>query len=266
MATAQSVRQRLFVDQAAARRIDDKRAGLEQRQFAGTDKVAGVFIERAVQRERVDLREQFIQWHAVGAGRAPGNCAQHHAHAKGLGQARHGTAQFAMAEQAKGFALQLDNRVVQQAELLGLLPLACGNVPLVVVQACRQVKQQHDRVLCHRRCAVALAVAHGNAVGAGGGEVDIVGAGSRYKDQLELGAGLQGFGVEGDLVTDRHLCTLQALDHVLWRGMCVQLQVAEAVAQFAEVQVPKVQGRVIKEDGAAIVRHQLYLLRQGSKA
>jgi len=34
----------------------------------------------------------------------------------------------------------------------------------------------------------------------------------------------------------------------------------------AEVEISKVEGRVIKEDGAAIVRHQLYLLRQGSKA
>ena len=99
-------------------------------------------------------------------------------------------------------------------------------------------------------------------VGRGGDD----GAGGRHQNQLEFRAGRQGFAVERDFVTDRHLRALQVLDHILRRGACQQLQVAETVSQLAEIEVAQIQGRVIKEDGAAIVRHQLYLLRQGSKA
>jgi hypothetical protein len=90
---------------------------------------------------------------------------------------------------------------------------------LIVLQARRQVEQQHDRVLRHRRRAVALAVAHGDAVGAGGFKVDVVGAGGRHQDQLELRAGRQGFGVEGILLLIATWTPCSAFDHILWRGL-----------------------------------------------
>jgi hypothetical protein len=95
-------------------------------------------------------------------------------------------------------------------------------------------------------------------VGAGGFKVDVVGAGGGDQDQLELRAGGQG-GVEQDFIADDDAGALQAFDDVVWRGVCMQLQLAEACAG-AEVKVAEVQRRVIKEDGAASVRHQLYLL------
>ena len=156
--------------------------------------------------------------------------------------------------------------MVQQAKLFGLLPFACGHILLIVLQARGEVEQQHDRMLCHRRRAIALAVAHGNPLGAGGFKVDIVGAGGRHQDQLELGAGGQGLGRERDFIADGDVGALQALQHIFWRGLFKQLQLAEAVMQTAEVEVTQVQGRVVEEDGAAIVHDQLYLLRGGSKA
>ncbi|VVO42533.1 hypothetical protein PS708_06008 [Pseudomonas fluorescens] len=130
-----------------------------------------------MQGQRVHLRQQFIQRHAVSAGRASRNSAEQDTHAEGFSQSRDCAAQFTVAEQAEGLAFQLDNRVVQQAELFGLLPLAGADIPLIILQARRQVEQQHDRVLRHRRRAIALAVAHGDAMGAGGFEVDVIGAG-----------------------------------------------------------------------------------------
>ena len=64
-----------------------------------------------------DLGQQFVERKAPGAGRAPGDLADQHAHAEGFGQFRHRAAQLAVTEQAKGLAFQLDNRKVQQAEL-----------------------------------------------------------------------------------------------------------------------------------------------------
>ena len=53
---------------------------------------------------------------------------------------------------------------------------------------------------------------------------------------------------------------LQAFDHLVGQGLGEQLQFAEAGAQRAEVEIAEVQGRMIEENGAASVRHQLYLL------
>ena len=103
-------------------------------------------------------------------------------------------------------------------------------------------------------------------MGAGGFKVDVIGAGGRHQDQLELGAGRQGLGRERDFVADGDLGALQALQNIFWRGLFKQLKLAEAVMQTAEVEVAQVQGRVVEEDGAAIVHDQLYLLRRGSKA
>eukprot|EP01132_Coremiostelium_polycephalum_P018795 gene18794-biopygen10190 len=266
MTAAQGIGQGVFIDQTTAGRVDDEGARLEQGEFTGTDKVTGVLVQRAVQGQRVDLRQQFVQRHAIGTCRAAWNRTQDHAHTEGFSQARNGAAQLTMAQQAEGFAFQLNDRMVQQAELLGLLPKPRLHVPLIVVQARHKIEQQHDRMLRHRRRAVTLAIAYGNAVGAGGDQVDVVGAGGGHQDQLQLGAGRQGLGIQRDLVADGHLRALQAFDNVFGCGLLVQAQLAEECPQPAEVQVPEVQGRVIKEDGAAIVRHQLYLLRRDSKA
>jgi hypothetical protein len=44
------------------------------------------------------------------------------------------------------------------------------------------------------------------------------------------------------------------------RGLREQLQVAEALAKWVEIEIAEVQGRMVEENGAARVRHQLYLL------
>jgi len=144
-----------------------------------------------------------------------------------------------MPEQTEGFALQLDDRVVQQAELLGGLPFARADIPLIVLQPRRQVEQQHDRMLRHRRRAVALAVTDGDAMGAGSFKVDVIGAGGRHQDQFEFGAGGQGFAVERNLVADSDLGALQAFDHILRRGLLKQLQLAETVVQLTEIEIPR---------------------------
>ncbi|MNN50739.1 hypothetical protein D3C81_1653410 [compost metagenome] len=144
----------------------------------------GVLVQRAVQGQGVDLRQQLVQRQPVGALRAARDLPAQYAHAEGFGQPRHCAAQFAVAEQAEGFALQFDDRKVQQAELAGLGPLAIGHRLVVVAQPGGQGQQQGQGMLGDRRRAVALAVTHGDALGAGGGQVDIVGAGGGHQDQL----------------------------------------------------------------------------------
>ncbi|MNE83716.1 hypothetical protein D3C80_1805550 [compost metagenome] len=76
MTVAQGVGEGLFVDQAAAGGVDHEGTGLHGRQFTGADEVSSVFVERAVQGQCVNLRQQFFQRQTVGPGRAPRDLAE----------------------------------------------------------------------------------------------------------------------------------------------------------------------------------------------
>ncbi|MCY1507708.1 hypothetical protein D9M68_419920 [compost metagenome] len=215
-----------------------------------------------MQGQGIDPRQQLGQGQAVIPRRPAGQGAEQHLHAEGLGQAAHGAAQFAVAEQAEGLALQLDYGEVQQAELARRLPAVMAHGVAVVGEACGQVEQQHQGVLGHGRGAVALAVAHGHAMGAGGGEVDVVGAGGADQDQLQFRQGGNGGSVDQHLVADGNLCAPQAFQHIPVAGLVVQCEFAENLAQRTQVEVPEVEGGMVEEDGAGAVRHQLYLFSE----
>ncbi|MNH30942.1 hypothetical protein D3C79_912670 [compost metagenome] len=86
-------------------------------------------------------------------------------------------------------------------------------------------------MLCHRGRAVALAIADGDALGTGGSQVDVVGAGGGHQDQLELWVGRQGVGVEHDLVADHRNGALQALGYLIRAGGVVQFERVELALQ-----------------------------------
>jgi hypothetical protein len=255
---AQGVGQRLFVDQPAARRVDQKCAGLHQLQFARADQVAGLLGQRAMQCQRIDLRQQLLQIQASRTWRTPRQVAGQDVHAEGFGQARHGAAEFAVTKQAERLPLQLDDWEIQQTELPALLPAPAGDGGLVVRQAGSQSQQQHQRVLGHGRRAVRLAIADGDAAPARRFQVDVVGAGGGDQDQLEVGAAGERFVGQGELVDDRHLRTLQALDDLLRRALRVADQLVEGGPQRGEIEITLVKRGEIEENGA-IKGHQLYL-------
>ena len=259
MSGAQGVGQGLFVDQAAAGGIDDKGRGFHQAEFAGTDQVQGVAVQRAMQGQSIDLRQQLIQRQTICPWRPAWQLAEQHAHAEGFGQPGHRAAQLAVAEQAEGLAMQLDDRVVEQAELRRLLPAAGAYIRLVVGQAGGQGEQQHQGVLSHRWGAIALAITHHHAVGTGGSQVEGVGAGGCDQYQPEVGAGGKHLGVEGHLVADSHLSALQAFDGLGLAALWVQLQFGKALLQGRKIEVAQVEGAVVEKYRAGTVAHQLYL-------
>lgn len=57
----QCIGQRLLVDQAATRRVDDDRRGFETRQRVAVQRVARVRAQRPVQRHHVGHRQQFVE-------------------------------------------------------------------------------------------------------------------------------------------------------------------------------------------------------------
>ncbi|MCY1536859.1 hypothetical protein D9M68_723310 [compost metagenome] len=222
--TAQGVGQRLFVDQAATGGVDQKCARFHQAQLVFADQVQGVGIQGAMQGQGIHLRQQFLQWQAVLTRRAPRQLAEQYAHAKRFGQPGDCATQLAMAKQAEGFAFQLDDGVIQQAELLRLLPASRTHVQLVVRQAGRQGEQQHQRMLGHRWSAISLAVADDHTLLARSGQIDVVGAGGGDQYQFQFGAGGKGFGIQDHLVADRYLGALQAFDDLFGCALPMQLQ------------------------------------------
>ncbi len=134
MASAQGIGQCLFVHQPASGGVDQEGGRLHQLQLPGTDEIARLFGQRAMQGQCIDLWQQLVQVEAIRALRPSRQVADQHPHAQGFGQLRHGTAQLAMPEQAEGLAVQLDDREVEQAELSAFLPASAGDGSLVVGQ------------------------------------------------------------------------------------------------------------------------------------
>src|SRR5690606_1207194 len=97
-----------------------------------------------MQAQGIDVRQEVRQGQMVRASRASRQLAEQYAHAERFGQAAHGAAQLTMAEQAEGLAFQFDDREIQQAELLGLLPAPSTYRRVVVRQSRGQGKQEHQ--------------------------------------------------------------------------------------------------------------------------
>jgi len=76
-------------------------------------------------------------------------------------------------------------------------------------------------VLGDRGCAVATAVADGDAARPRRIEIDVVGAGRRDQDQFQRRSGIERFGAQQRLVGDDDLTAGQTLHHRFDRGMAV---------------------------------------------
>ena len=155
-----------------------------------------------------------------------------------------------MAGQPELLAGELDDRVVQQAELAALLPAALGDRRLIIRKAGCQRQQQRQRMLRDRRRAVRLAIAHGYAQSTGGSQVDVVDARGGDQNQLQVRAGGKRLVAHRDLVDDGHLGTAQSLDDVLCWGLLVTVEGLEGIAQGGEIQVALVERGEVEKDGA----------------
>ena len=177
-ALAQRALQRRKIDQAAACRVDQERAGLERRERCLVQQVSGLLGERAVQAERVRLRQQRRQ-----IGRTPQpdpelgairqiRVVERDVHVQRTGPARRGGADPAEPDDAEAGAAQPPDqrraRPVPAAMGIGQEPL------LVRDQAARQAQQQRDRVIGDLGRAVVRHVAHRDAAGAARREIDLV--------------------------------------------------------------------------------------------
>ena len=108
-------------------------------------------------------------------------------------------------------------------------------------------------MLGDRGCAVALAVAHGNAEALRGVQVDIVGAGGGHQNQFEVRQSRQGFGSQRHFVADGHLCALQAFDYLSGMAGVVLGQAGEGLLQWGQIEIPQIERSAVEKDGMTTV-------------
>ena len=124
-----------------------------------------------------------------GCRAPPGRFGDQHFHAeRQRGRARDGLAQHAVPDDAEPAAGQFAQRIVEQQNCSPRCHAPERTSSVVLAQALVQQQQHAERVLHHRRRAVVAQVADADAALACRLEVDIVGAGRRQHQQLQLGA------------------------------------------------------------------------------
>ena len=186
MTAVERVLQRRFVDQPAARAIDDAHALLGLRQRLAAEDAAGLVGQRRVQRDEVGAGEQLVQLDLVDAkfDRAFGRQERvvgddlHLQAVRAVGDDR---ADIAAADQAERLAGELD------AHEPVLLPLA-GLRGLVRLRDLAGEREQHrDRMFGGGDRIAERRVHDDDAARRGGGHVDRVDADAGAADDLQRG-------------------------------------------------------------------------------
>jgi hypothetical protein len=113
-----------------------------------------------------------------------------------------------------------------------------------------QVEDQGERQLRHRLGGVAGDVGHGDAAGAGGGEVDDVGAGGADAHVAQLRERREGLGADHRLVGDDGLGAAGPLDDGARGGPGMDHQLAQAGQGLPGVVLSLIGGEAVQDDDA----------------
>ena len=217
-ALLQRLHQSPLVHQSTPRRIDQNGRALHSAELLDADHVASVRGQRHVQRDHVALGQHLIErgeYHPRRLGRCV--IGEQHPHAEAAGDIRRSLAEHAFADDAEGRAVQITDRVVEEAELIDLLPAALFHIFAVCDEVAPQRRDQRERVLGHGVYRVVADVRDRDAVGLAVSDIDHVVAGGGDRNQLQLRQAPQRFGAQRHLVSDGNGGLLQPL-HELARA------------------------------------------------
>ncbi len=208
--------QRRLVDDAAARGVDQQRTRLHRAQFRFADQPLGRRRQRAVQCQGVGFAQHLLEIGVAGARRRHALVlGAQHAHAEGTGEAGDAAAQAAAADDAERGAVEVADRVVEQAELVRLLPAPGLHRGTPGDQVARQREQQRKDVLGHGVLGIAAHVGDDDAALAAGVEVDDVGAGRGHCDHFQVRQRVDRNRRQRRLVDDGDGGALQPLDDLV---------------------------------------------------
>ena len=232
----QRVGEGVEVHQSASGHVHQPGGGLHPAQTLAVDQILGLRRERRMQAEHIGLAQgglQFIGGAAAGEGDA--------LHAKGLTDRQHPPADVTRPQHHQGLPGQFVEFRFDHREHGAALPTALGQLPAALLHLAAEFKDQRPGDLHHRSAAVAAGVLHADAQLAAGLLIHLVGAGGGHTDQPQLGQLPQQRRIEADLVGDRNLSTLQALQPLLGGGGRPGFKPAP-VAQRRQIHRPKAEG------------------------
>ena len=251
LAAVQRVGQILFHHQLATAVVDDDHAVLHFFNIGLVDDALSLREQGAVQGDHVGSMQQSVQIHIIPNflpvlpdAAAVGNDL----HAQGSGNAACSLADAAEADDAHGFALQLDQGGVPEAPVRVGRPAALMDGLAVVGHMVADLQQQRDGKLGHGGGAVGGHVADGDSLLRGGPAVDHVVARGQNGDESDVGAGLQHPFADGHLVDEHHLGVADPLyDLVLTAGPVIDRQFPK-FPQAVPAQIAGVLGVSVKHD------------------
>ncbi|MPM85977.1 hypothetical protein SDC9_133060 [bioreactor metagenome] len=169
-----------------------------------------------MQRDDIGFAQYAVKRRVAGTNGA-GSLAfgEQHAHAEGRGQPGDAAAEASLADDAERRAVEVADRMSEQAELLGTLPSPFGERLAIGEQVARQGEHHHEHVFGNGAAGIVAHIGDDDAAFAAGLQVDVVGARGRYGDHLQPGQGGDQRARQRQLVDDRDRAIAQALEHVL---------------------------------------------------
>ena len=246
----QRARERCRIHERTAGGVHEHRVRLHQRELALADQVLRRGRDRAVQRERVHLRQQCVQVDAARFRRTADAIREPHVHPERRRDLGDAAAERAVADDPERAARELANRVIEHRELIRALPRAGLQRAIVLAHLVREREQHGPHVLHDGGRAVVADVAHGDAALAGGIEVDVVGAGRGERDELQLRVALDALARDPGLVDQHDLAARNAFVHCGVRRVVVQLEAGEHVEERSRVEIAAERdGGVVEERG-----------------
>ena len=127
--------QRFLIHQPAPSRVDQDGAALHLAEFLDADHVAGLVGQRQVQGNHVALRQYLSKRGEYDTGCLwRSMVGKQHVHAEATGDTCRCLAEGTLADEAYGCAVEIANRVVEEAELIDLLPPAILDIAAVSEQ------------------------------------------------------------------------------------------------------------------------------------
>ena len=197
LARLQPFNQRRFVVDAAAGRVDQPHARLHAFKLRDVDQISGLFGERRVDREVIDVRQHVVNLLVPLDAEFLRLLLRHervvaeHSHLQRLGPLHHCETDTAKADDAERLAGDLG------AHVLRTIPATFDQRLIRRGDIARERQHQRDRMLGGAQRVAGRGVHHDDAGPRGGGAVDVVGADAGPHDRLQPAVTLQHVG--GDL-------------------------------------------------------------------
>src|SRR2546421_9065647 len=140
-----------------------------------------------------------------------------HVHAEATGDTCRSLPEGTLPDDAHGCAVEIANRVVEEAELIDLLPPATLNVPAVSEQIATYRRDQRERVFGNGMHRIVANVSYRDAIRLAIGNIDDIVAGCSYCDHFELRQALQRLGPQRHFVGDGDGCVTHAFRQIVRR-------------------------------------------------